>query len=274
MSKVKQTLTSLTKNMTSYVLVSFLVFFVGCAEIVQDDTGNSPWVPASAEIELSLGVSNWYIETSDGGATRIVGYDRSDNQVSEMMISAPIINQIQTLTYELYVTQHTRVVMTENGVIENTLSVEPRGVEWFDAMVNVQSAAKKKSNVNKSFFTCVGLEAGLELGSIVCDLSNGSYGHPADYFSVCMAIYNCYHDRASSYNDNTYVASSGYTDNTGYANNSGYTNSTDTWSSNNNDNNVCYDSWGYVTPCQTYQNTSNSVCYDSWGYEVSCGQGW
>ena len=34
--------------------------------------------------------------------------------------------------------------MTESGVIENTLSAEPKGVEWFDAMVNVQLAEEEK----------------------------------------------------------------------------------------------------------------------------------
>ena len=163
--------------------------------------------------------------------------------------------------------------MTESGVIENTLSVEPKGTEWFDAMVNVQARAKKNSPVNKSFLGCVGLNAGLELGSIACDIGGGGYGHPADYFSVCMAIYNCLasgQDQNQNYNNTQYASNN--TSSSGY----GYN---DTWSSSSNTGSTCYDSWGYTVPCQNdyqsnYQNNQNGGCYDAWGYPVSCGQTW
>lgn len=265
MSKVTLSLTLLTKHVTSYTLVMLLAFVVGCAEVGPEDTGNNPWVPASTEIKQSLGVSTWYVETLDEGTTRIVGYDQSDIQLSEMKISTPVLNQVKTLTYELHVTHHTWLIMTESAVIENTLSVEPRGQEWFDAMVNVPSLVKNSSTVNKSLATCVGQEAGMEIASILCDVAGGGHGSPNDYAAVCSAIWRCL---ASDYNSNTHLASNN-TGNTEY----------DGWSSNNNTDSGCYDDWGYSTPCQNnyqdnyqdnYQNNQDSTCYDSWGYPVSC----
>ena len=265
MSKVKLSLTLLTRHVTSYVLITLLAFVVGCAEVTLEDTGNNPWVPASAEVKQSLGVSNWYVETLDGGVTRIVGYDKSDIQLSEMKVSTPIINQVKTLTYELYVTHQTWLIMNDSGVIENTLSVEPRGQEWFDAMVHVPSLVKNSSNVDKSLAKCIGQEAGMEIWSIVCNVAGGGHGDPNDYAAVCSAIWRCL---ASDHNSNTDLAYNN-TENTGY----------DAWSSNNNADGGCYDDWGYSIPCQNsyqgndqdnYQDNQGSGCYDQWGYPVSC----
>lgn len=258
MIKLTQHLTSnITKHIASYALIMLLASVVGCAELQVEDTG-SPWVPATAQIEQSLGVSNWYVETLEG-TTRIIGYDQSDIQLSELRISSPVLNEVQTLTYELHVTNHTRLVITRGAVIENTLSDEPRGNEWFDAMVNVPSLVSTGSTVDKSVGACIGQEAGMEIASIICDIANGGSGHPADYVKVCMAIWGCL---SSDYNNDTRYAS----------NNTGSTGYNDTWSSNSNSNDVCYDSWGNTTSCQNnYQNNNqNNECYDSWGYPVSC----
>ena len=109
MINMKRTLTSFTKQIALFALIMLLALTVGCAEITPENTENSPWVPASSEIKQSLGVSTWYVESLDNGTTRVVGYDQSDIQLSEMMISAPVLDQVQTLTYELYVTHHTRL---------------------------------------------------------------------------------------------------------------------------------------------------------------------
>lgn len=268
MNKSTRSLISVTKRIVSYTLSIHLAFVVGCAEVTPDDT-NNPWVPATAEIEQSLGVSNWYVETLDEGTTRIIGYDQSENQLSELKISTPLLDQVQTLIYELHVTQNTRIVMTESGVIENTLSAEPRGQEWFDAMVNVPSMVRSGSPVNKSIGRCIANEAGGEIVSLVCSWAGGHHGNVEDYGAVCSAIIRCL--ASDQYND-TYYASNN-TGSSGYA---------DSWSSNGNAGNTCYDSWGYATPCQNggyqdnyqgyYQDSSqqNSGCYDQWGYPVSC----
>ena len=129
MSKVTRPLTSLTKHMTSYALIMLLAFVVGCAEVTPDDTGNSPWVPASVEIQQSLGVSTWYVETLDGGTTRIVGYDQSDSQLSEMKISTPILNQILPSEYVLFADDTENRALLEmtfyQKLIEGQLNIIP-----------------------------------------------------------------------------------------------------------------------------------------------------
>ena len=257
MINMKRTLTSFTKQIALFVLIMLLAFTVGCAEITPENTENSPWVPASSEIKQSLGVSTWYVESLDNGTTRVVGYDQSDIQLSELMISTPVLDQVKTLTYELYVTNHTRLVLTKDAVIENTLSVEPRGQEWFDAMVGVPSLVRTGSTANKSIVNCVAANASQEIISILCDISNGSYGNPGDYVALCKAIYDCV---ATDYNSDTRIASS----------NTGSSQYSDSWSSNYNSNSGCYDSWGYEIPCQNNSSSQNNTCYDSWGYPVSC----
>jgi hypothetical protein len=162
--------------------------------------------------------------------------------------------------------------MTERGVIENTLSNEPRGDEWLNAMIAVQSAPRG-SSVNKSLVGCIGREAGVEAACIINDWANGSYGHPADYFKVCMAVYQCAQEhRASSYQDN-YLASnsnswssssgSGY----GYGD-SGYSSYGDSYSDGYSSYGDSYNN-GYSNG---YSNYGDS--YDSGYYGSDDDSGW
>ena len=66
------------KQIASYALIMLLGFVVGCSEATVEDAQISPWVSASAQIEQSLGVSNWYVGTLDEDITLIIGYDQSD----------------------------------------------------------------------------------------------------------------------------------------------------------------------------------------------------
>jgi len=272
MSKATRPLTSLPHSIATHALILLIASVVGCAEIQPDPAEDSSWVPATAEVEQSLGVSEWFVEALDGGVTRVVGYDRSDIQLSELRISSPLVNQMQTLTYDLHVTRHTRLVLTETAMIEDTLSDEPRGQEWFDVMVNVPSLVKTSSAVDKSIGSCVGQEAGMEIVSVICDLAGGGHGSPHDYAAICSAIWRCLaYDSNDGSSYDTQIAS----------NNTGSTG--DTWSSYDNANSGCYDSWGNPSPCQGdhqsdyqsdyqsgYYGSQDNVCYDSWGYQIPC----
>lgn len=204
MRQTTQPHTALGGYFVSCASILLLSLLMGCANISTETKERGTWVPASAEIKQSLGVSTWYIETMDGGTLRVAGFDQSERLLSELQISEPILNQGQAVVYELHVSLYTRLVFTEQGVIENTISTEPRGLEWFEAMFDVQKSNHTGSSVDKALINlplvyCVGQSA-TEIINLACDLYNGSLGSSSvtDAYKACAEIRDCFKQLSSN----------------------------------------------------------------------------
>lgn len=199
------------------ILLLIFLFPTGCAKTSDETSQGSleELIPATAEVERALGVSNWFVIIPNSYSIRVAGLNRQGDLVGEMRMTAQRVEEDQVIIYDLHIEQFTRLVVVEGVITENTIFNEPKGMDWIQAIATMSNSLSLKSsfgekNTSANLVDCVNNLANDCVG-LMCSIANQDMlGCVVDGYKLYCTLRDCNKAiNTSSSSNGTMVAMAG-----------------------------------------------------------------